>query len=302
MPCVICDGVPTKVPSGTSVAIVTVVVVVCVLALLWDARARGARWVATLLGGIVFGEIVEVLNIRGAGCHGYCYPDVGPMILGVPLWVPIGWGGIIYASTWAASRLQIPWFGRAITAAFLAVSIDFSLDPVAELLGFWSWDAPPTNFLGVPYDNYAAWFLVVLVYSATATGLLNWWNPRGILAQVGTILVAELVAAVVLFVVVTLLTHFGYSPRGRQGHIAAALFMLALGVGVIGTLLHFRVPRPPSPSAGPVNWPVLVVPVVIHVTSYALYFAYARWQEPALIAAIPIQLLAGVFIFAQPWI
>jgi Cu/Ag efflux pump CusA len=52
-----------------------------------------------------------------------------------------------------------------------------------------------------------------------------------------------------------------------------------------------------------VNWVVLVVPVVMHLTSYALYFELARWQEPtALVAAIPLQLLAGVFVFAQPWL
>jgi uncharacterized membrane protein len=325
-PCVTCNTLP----SPWALAVIYVVVVGCVLWLAIDAaiEKRGSRWFATMAGGIIFGEIVEWMNTHYVpfldthqGCpHSYCYPDLGPWLdwFGVPFWIPVGWGGIIYAATWTAGRLQIPWWARSIVSSFLVVTIDFSLDPIANLMNFWTWQYPAVSFIGVPYDNFIGWYLIVLIYSLSSAFVLRrydeHWNfaagskltaaetRKSILVQCAAAIGSALVATVALIAVEALLTHLAYSSGASDGHTAAIIFMVAVAVGALVTLFVVRGTGDPPDPDQTMNWPALLVPVVIHLACYGLYLGFGEWREPMLIAAIPIQLLAGVFVFAQPWL
>jgi uncharacterized membrane protein len=315
--CVDCAAAPSAAPT----IIISLVVTVCVGWLFVDAlRARGHRWAATMIGGIIFGEIVEWLNTHDVpfiqGNHIYCYPDLPINWFGVPFWVPVGWGGIIYAATWTAQRLRLPpLLARPVAAAFLAASIDFSLDPVARLTGFWRWECFRVSFCGVPYDNFIGWYLIVFIYSATAAWLLRITKPRwdvqaerfsrewrwSVFIQWAAPLLCALVATVVLvaFKWALAFAHVTSDPS-NDGSGAAKIFMVATTVGALVTLVLAG--KPVADVDPPVNWPVIVVPAVMHVTCYALLLRFADWsQEPMLVAAIPIQLLAGLFVFATPW-
>ncbi|HEX8793073.1 MAG TPA: carotenoid biosynthesis protein [Polyangiaceae bacterium] len=331
-PCPAIVPCPVVCPSPPSAPdyIMSAVVELCVAVLLVDAafsgHKRGAwRWVSTLLGGIIFGWSLEWANTNhgGAGAA-YCYPPAPfPFNLGgVPLWVPIGWGGIIYAATWTAKHLQLNVVARAAAAAFLVASIDFSLDPVAKLLGFWVWECDNVNFFGVPYDNFDGWYLIVFVYALTASLLLgctrHLWDKKkagasyqpwlGVLVQLAAPVACAIVAILVLLLaksavpaitklITTVLVALFHHPPDPSAP-SAVLFVLLTAAGA-GTLL-FSKPRPRDPVAP--NWPIIAVPVVIHVASYWLFLQYAGMAaEPSLVATIPLQLLAGIFVYTLPW-
>lgn len=304
------------------------IVELCVVVLLADAALRGHRrsqwrWVSTLVGGILFGWFAEWANTGFGSGSGpaYCYPAAPfPFNLGgVPLWVPIGWGGIIYAATWTASRLQLGVVARAVAAAFLVASIDFSLDPVAKLLGFWVWERDQVSFFGVPYDNFNGWYLIVFVYALSASFVLgkarHLWDPNhreydttkkrlGLLVEVLAPVFCAAAAIVVLLVakwVVTTITnavagHVSTPPDSSV--VSAVIFMVLTALGT-GTLI-FSKPRK-SDAVAP-NWPVVLVPVAVHVASYVLFLAFAGMTaEPTLVGTIPLQLLAGLFVYTMPW-
>jgi uncharacterized protein (DUF983 family) len=294
-------------PDGLTVAIICAVVTGCVLWLAWDIRKhrRGARWVATMIGGMLFGWVVEFINTHDVlpNHHIYCYPHTPIDVFGVPYWVPVGWGGIIYASTWTAQRLRLHRWARPIAAAFLAASIDFSLDPVSRLMRFWSWDSFAVSFIDVPYDNFIGWYLIVFVYASTAAWLLRLWKGRGpVYEWLGGILCA--VAAMVVFLAAEYALSKVQSYSQDDGHIAAGIFMVTTIVGIVVTVFLARKAvvdtDPPH-----LNWPVMWVPAIIHITCFALYFCFSFLRDatlaPMLVATIPIQFLAGLFVFVTPW-
>jgi hypothetical protein len=302
-------------PDGVAVTIICLVVTACVVWLAWDIRRakRGHRWVATMLGGMIFGWAVEFMNTHDlvSSHHIYCYPAayadlfglrIPINVWGVPYWVFVGWGGIIYASTWTAQRLRLHPWARPIAAAFLAASIDFSLDPVSALMRFWSWDYFPESFIGVPYDNFIGWYLIVFVYASTAAWLLRIWKGRGPLYEwLGAVLCAA--AALFVFLVVEFALSKVQSYSNDDGHVAAEIFMATTIVGIIVTVFFAR--KPVADEDPPVNWPAMCVPAVIHVTCYGIYFFFSFRNDPThtpmLVAAIPIHFLAGLLIFVTPW-
>lgn len=316
-PCIDCSTAPAFWPT----AIICFVVTSAVAFLLWDALRRGQRWVATLVGGILFGEVVEWTNTHGvawlgiAGGSTYCYPDLPINWWGVPYWVPVGWGGIIYASTWTAQRLQLSRWARPVAAAFLAASIDFSLDPIAELLRFWRWECYPVNYCGVPYDNFIGWYLIVFVYALSADLVLSatkkhWDMPAGTKSfspawrrstgiQWGLALACAFVATVIFFVARALLSLVPSTSAGT-GEPAAWIFVGATIVGF--TVIAWYAWLTPAGGAPAVSWPVMIVPAIMHVTAYVLLLGFSTWKaQPMLVAAIPALLLAGLFVFATPW-
>jgi uncharacterized membrane protein len=311
------------------------IVVLCVLALFIDALLRAIRggkagpwrWVWTLLGGILFGLIVEHFNSSGSGTHSYCYPPAPfPFnVWGVPIWVPIGWGGIIYAAAWTAQRLRLGFVQRAVATAFLVASIDFSLDPVAKMLGFWVWECDTVNFFGVPYDNFNGWYLIVFVYALSANFVLGrtrkYWSANsalhkptaGFLLQLLLpLLCAGLATLLLLFVlkplvptvtgwITAIVVAIVHPTAPLDPSVASAvLFMILTALGA-GTII-FSTPRASQPVKR--NWPVILVPAIIHLSSYVLFLVNGGMmmkEECSLVATIPLQLLAGLFVYTAPW-
>jgi hypothetical protein len=293
------------------VNIPTVIIEISVTgAVVWLARnafQQGHRWLATLLWGIVFGFLVEWWNTTHPPCP-YTYPCNPLSIACVPLWVPIGWGGIIYAGAWTAQRLRLPLLARPGAAALLAVNLDLTLDPVAQALGFWNWSKIHVTFFEVPFNNFLAWYMVVSVYALCSRGFLRLarWvlGRRGdgrterdvVWVQYAGPFGGATLAFVVILVVKGLVgTTSGSALTG--GSTAAVIFVVitVLAVGLLAT--------GPSGSRNQakVNWPVILVPVFIHAVSFALFLGFGEWtKQPALLAVIPMNMIAGAFLFALP--
>lgn len=320
--CIVCAAPSSPWPTLFLAAVAFVTFGWLVVDAYLHRATRGWHWVAVPVAGAIFGFIVEWLNTQTGSGHLYCYEPF-PVInlLGVPLWVAAGWGSVIYASMWTAQLLKLPQVGQAIAAAFLAVSVDFSLDPVAELFGFWKWECFDVNFFKVPFDNYCGWYLIVFVFALVTPRVLN--RNAGLspatpghppttgspLAQWGVVIACALVSVAVLVLAKALLgsfTQFG----GDNGKTAATVFIVLTLVGSFVTFWLGRA-RVNLPLPPPVNWPVMIVPAVIHLACYLLFlttgftfspFQFVGWTvQSALVASIPIQLIGGLFVFTTPW-
>lgn len=171
-----------------------------VLFLVWmlkHAWQEGRRWAATLVFGVVFGVVLEVLIVNGDRqghvMYKYCTDIFWAVVLDVPIAIGVGWGIVLYASAWTAQRLELEWYWRPFAAALLAISIDLTLDPLAHRFGLWTWlrfngdhgtlipdKGPGANTLldyyGVPYDNFLGWFLVVFLYTFVVRLFFNVWD------------------------------------------------------------------------------------------------------------------------------
>jgi uncharacterized membrane protein len=106
----------------------------------------GLEWAATGGGGFV----KEPSYAYGQGFL--------VLLADVPLWVPIGWGAIIYVTMRTTDRLLSQWWLRPAMDGLLVLSIDFGLDPVAANNGWWVWEPldPGLGFFGIPGGNFMA--------------------------------------------------------------------------------------------------------------------------------------------------
>lgn len=110
------------------------------LIMLLNACCQGCRWVSLLLSAIVFGFIVEYTLLHKINPPDYTYPKTYLLkLFDVPLWVPVGWGCIIYCCAWTTEALSIRAPIRPLAAGFLALNADLSFDPVAADYGLWIW-------------------------------------------------------------------------------------------------------------------------------------------------------------------
>jgi len=90
--------------------------------------------------------------------------DLGPMVGGVPLALPVLFVPLV-ANAWLLALLLRPdagALGRLPLAAALVLLVDAVLDPAAVALGFWSYAASGAYY-GVPATNFAGWVLAAAV-------------------------------------------------------------------------------------------------------------------------------------------
>jgi uncharacterized membrane protein len=270
-------------------------------------RKEGKRWFATLLWGVIFGTITEWLITHGAHDPNSVYYQYNPGFIIpfgtgdklVPLWVGVGWGCILFAATWTAQRLELPWWLRPFAAAILAINIDLSLDPVANLAGFWKWINvdPVKSYYGVPFDNYHGWFWIVASYAyfvragfhlydkltgRTVEKKTDRFQPTPF-GEFFVPFVAALAASAVLFVLRRYATD-AYRAIGESN-----LFMLTF---LPGAYLFWRFALK-AHRDNPPNKVVLAIPIAFHSFAVLALFIVYPSSFPTLLIAIPSQMLFG---------
>jgi uncharacterized membrane protein len=265
--------------------------------LVFHARRQGARWLSTCLWGMAFGTAVELMIVSRASAS-YGYGEflfmLGPAGKQVPLWVGVGWGVIVYAATWTAQRMQQPWLLRPLSAGILAVSVDLSLDPIAQCLGYWKWKDPPLlNYYGVPFDNFLGWFAIVASFALLTRAGFRWVPPGVKWSSFWVPPVAGLAALLVMALLQAGIGYlYGHLPGGQT-----TVFVLVFGFAGVNTwsyLVHSRRDQP-------INWSVLAVPLTMHGLLIVLLFATRSFEQPlltSLIVALPTNFVASLFGFA----
>ena len=128
------------------------------------AWRHGAGHLLRLLAGVLFGVMLELATIRQL--HAYEYGQFLLMVLDVPLCIGVAWSAILYSAMEFSDASSMPYWGRPVLDALLALNIDLALDAVAIRFGFWDWgNGLGFEYFGVPYANFWAWFWVVFSFS-----------------------------------------------------------------------------------------------------------------------------------------
>ncbi|MEM0272202.1 MAG: carotenoid biosynthesis protein [Thermoprotei archaeon] len=126
-----------------------------------ELGVRAARFLLTSTAiGFVF-ELVGVHTGFPFGEYYYTGTDLGPMVLGVPAFIPLLWATLSYFSY---SSVENPFLG-----AWLMVLADITIDPLFSRFD-WHW-VSPGQYFGVPLTNFLGWFLV-------STLILITWDAR----------------------------------------------------------------------------------------------------------------------------
>jgi Carotenoid biosynthesis protein len=192
--------------------------------------------------------------------------------------VGVGWGVIIYSVRLFSDASSLPEWARPLLDGLLALNIDLAMDAVAIRLGLWDWgQGLQSQYFGVPYANFWAWFWVVFSFSVGLRALARptrwagrWLGPIGAIA-VG---VFDIVAMNTL---ITTVPAAWYVPT------------IALTLGIALALVVWLRPRF---SKRPADAPVFWVPFACHA-----YFLTAGLLSQAILRP-PFLLLMDVAMLA----
>jgi len=114
--------------------------------------------------GILFGVTLELATIRQL--NAYEYGRFLLMVWDVPLCIGVAWGCIIYSVMKFTDASSLPYWFRPVLDGLLALNIDLALDTVAIRFRFWDWgQGLQSQYFGVPYANFWAWFWVIFFFS-----------------------------------------------------------------------------------------------------------------------------------------
>jgi uncharacterized membrane protein YeaQ/YmgE (transglycosylase-associated protein family) len=132
---------------------------------------------------------------------------------------------------------NLPHWARPFLDGLLALNIDLAMDVIAIRLGLWSWDIDPTSeYFGVPFANFWAWYWVIFSFSAATrilVRLLDWDKPwKAFLGSLGAILLGTLGVLASNILVANLASNLG----GDQ----YVLTLVACLGAVIGTVIVLR--------------------------------------------------------------
>ncbi len=122
------------------------------------------------------GYAIEVVGVKTGWPFGaYTYGEVlGFKLLGVPLIIGFNWFLLSYCFYLLTSTLAINSLFKSAIAAFGMVLLDLLIEPVAIVLGYWSWQSHQ-----IPITNYAAWFCIAIVFQI-ALNRIKSTGPRSL--------------------------------------------------------------------------------------------------------------------------
>ena len=266
------------------------------------AMKKGVSHIGYLLGGLVFGLILEYVNVITN--MGYTYGEFlvmfGQPPTDIPLCIGVGWGIIMYTARLFTDSFKLPLWSAAAMDVLLAISIDLSMDAVAYRLHAWHWNwtdsgrNPLTaDWFGVPFGNFFGWQLVVFFYSSISRLLERAFHGikenKLLLALVPVI--AVLLSQVFLYV---MLAHVDVFLKNQFGITSLHRFITFLIILIILTVRGV-IKRTAQPSPMPfIAW---LVPLWFHLYFYTWLFLGGFYKESHwLVAAATINMLLGVSI------
>ena len=274
------------------------------------AMQRSRRYVGYLLGGLVFGLMLEYVNVHSN--LGYTYGRFAVMLgrapLDIPLCIGVAWGIIMFSARVLTDELGLPLWAAAAVDALLAISIDISLDTVAYRLHMWNWtwSGPGVNpltsgWFGVPYGNFFGWLMVVFFYSSFSRLLekvVDQQQQNTLLIAVLTPMMAILFSEVALYMILIYADTY-FDKFGIRAGYRCLLFMAVLLIiaGRGWRKMNIGSPAARSSSLPAVTW---LVPLWIHATSFLWFFAEGFNREGRRMTAIAIlNLLLALYVHTQ---
>ena len=273
---------------------------------LGHAIKSGRRSVAYLHGGLVFGLVLEYIEVlSGSYTYGHFHLMLGRTPLAIPLCIGAGWAIIMYTARLFSDALRLPLLGAAALDTLLALNIDLSMDVVAYRMHMWHWSWIGTSlnpltaqWFGIPYGNFVGWATVIFCYSAFSRMYEKALAPRtdaSVLRCIAVAFLALLCSQAVLFSAESFLypflrTRFGVTSLQRIVTITCVLLALFL-VG------WRRRKRPAHTMAAVALW----VPVWFHVFFMTCFFGLGFYRENPLMTAVACaNVFVGLAIHVSP--
>jgi uncharacterized membrane protein len=269
---------------------------VLAVVLLVHAGRQGRYMFLTLLMAMVYGYLLEALDIRDF--HAYYYGQFHIMLPGeVPLCVSLSWGMIFYVAMQTSNKLGFPWWRRPWLDGLLAIIIDLCMDPIAAQLGYWNW-TPPGPWLGVPLGNFFGWLVVITAFSYVWRLADVRIRPegRGVIAQLLTLVGVIIISILILFVVLDVFERLTVTPVlrvGWQAVMVVAWIILALAL----ILPYFRSFK----RDNPVDWAVLSLPIFFFVYLTLMVFTAVQNPSTLLIVNTLVTAVIGLLMYTMPY-
>jgi len=271
------------------------------------AFKKGVNHISYLVGGLLFGLLLEYINV--VTNMGYVYGKFTVMFgtapKDIPLCIGVGWGIIMYTARLFTDSLGMNVWASVALDTLLAISIDLSMDTVAYRMHMWHWNWSDRNlnpltsdWFGIPYGNFFGWICVVFFYSSSNRLLEKWWSGGSQLSRLRQGLIPLLsVVLSQIFLYITLVyidgflkDQFGVTSRHRFiFSLIAISIALAYGLRTRKPLLYL----PPYHT-----W---LVPAFTHVYFFVFLFVGGFYRENILMVFVPIVLATiSVFIHLLP--
>ncbi len=296
-------GVPyPQAPSYCFPAAEICMYILFVLCFIHAAR-KGTRHISYLIGGLIFGLILEYVNV--VSNLGYTYGKFlvmfGHSPLDIPLCIGIGWSIIMYTARLYSDSLRLPLWSAAALDTLLAISIDLSMDTVAYRLHMWNWNWSGTglnpltaDWFGVPFGNFFGWLMVVFFYSSISRllekSIVRQQKVRRVklafIPLLSVLLSQVLLYVMLVYVDVYLKEHFGITSLHRFVAFLIILFAIAFW--------GLRKRTASKPALPAITW---LVPVWFHFFFFAWLFLGGFYHENRwLVIAAVVNLVLGIGI------
>ncbi|MFZ4455493.1 MAG: carotenoid biosynthesis protein [Bacteroidales bacterium] len=126
-----------------------------------------AKTVALFAAILLLGFLIEMVGVNTGAIFGnYSYGEsLGVKIANTPLLIGLNWLLLVYVSASVVDKLKISSALKAVLASLAMLTYDIVLEQVAPKIDMWHWE----NTI-VPYQNYAAWFVIAAVFHALFSG------------------------------------------------------------------------------------------------------------------------------------
>jgi uncharacterized membrane protein len=267
------------------------------------AVKQGVRYISYLLGGLLFGVILEYVNVNSN--MGYTYGKFMVMFghppLDIPLCIGIGWSIIMYTARIFSDSLRLPLWPSAALDALVAINIDLSMDTVAYRLHMWHWNwmgsglnPLAADWFGVPFGNFFGWLMVVFFYSSISRimerAFLHQMKARTLKFAVVP-LISVLLSQVFLFTMLKYIDVFLHDQFGITSLHRFITFLIAL-IGI--TVWGIRRRKAGDASLPVISW---LVPLWFHLFFFTWLFIGGFYRENVWLAvAATLNVLLGVGI------
>ncbi len=256
------------------------------IACLVHAIRRNASAVMELVFAFFFGVLLEWMTIQQL--QAYQYGQFLLMVDGAPLCIGMGWAVIIYSGMQLLESWQMPAFVRPFAVGFYALHLDLAMDAIAIRQGFWHWVIPlDSQWHGVPWGNFWAWFIVVSSYS----GLLYWLRARGCAqSNKGWLRWLYPLGALVGSVII-----LGATNAFFANVLASSEFDSALGLSLLllaGAVMVYVTRPTVRPDQHP-DFVLLAVPLLTHLNTNITGFAGGYYREIPVLMVVSLAMFAG---------